>query len=97
MCACLLWPTRSYVVRDRDNWCFEPASRWVLPLVWGLFVLALGLLLWATLYVRRRIRMLPWRMHAPMILSLTSGHGMLPMSGHGMYGGARPTWGGGRR
>lgn len=74
-----LMPCR-YVVRDRANWCFEPASRWVLPLVWGVFIAALGLVLWATLYIRRRIRMLPWRMHAPMLLGLSA-------SGSGTYGG----------
>ncbi|KAG2484570.1 hypothetical protein HYH03_016613 [Edaphochlamys debaryana] len=54
-----------YVTRDRTNWCFEPASRWVLPTMWGVFLFLLACVLGTTLYARVKLKRVPFRMRAP--------------------------------
>ncbi|GFR46542.1 hypothetical protein Agub_g8134, partial [Astrephomene gubernaculifera] len=51
-----------YLVGDRANWCFQPASRAVLPAMWGVFLALLAATLGVTLYARIRTKRVPFRM-----------------------------------
>ncbi|KAG2424124.1 hypothetical protein HXX76_014798 [Chlamydomonas incerta] len=69
-----------YVTGDRSNWCFEPASRWVLPVLWSLFLSLLAGVLAITLYARVRLKRVPFRMHSPSfdVLARASNGAALP-------------------
>ncbi|KXZ42770.1 hypothetical protein GPECTOR_119g401 [Gonium pectorale] len=54
-----------YVVGDPTNWCFQPASRWVLPVMWSVFLVMLAGTLAITLYARLRLKRVPFRMQPP--------------------------------
>ncbi|GIL80893.1 hypothetical protein Vretifemale_9940 [Volvox reticuliferus] len=51
-----------YVTRDHSNWCFIPASRWVLPTMWAIFLTMMVVTLAITLYARVRLKRVPFRM-----------------------------------
>eukprot|EP00198_Chlamydomonas_reinhardtii_P011039 XP_001700376.1 predicted protein [Chlamydomonas reinhardtii] len=70
-----------YVTGDRSNWCFEPASRWVLPVLWSLFLSLLAGVLAITLYARVRLRRVPFRIHSPSfdVLARSNGTPLAPL------------------
>ncbi|GLI60703.1 hypothetical protein VaNZ11_002796, partial [Volvox africanus] len=51
-----------YVTLDHSNWCFIPASRWVLPTMWAIFLTMMVATLSITLYARVRLKRVPFRM-----------------------------------
>lgn len=50
-----------YVVGDHSNWCFQPASRWVLPAMWAVFLTIMAATLAITLYARVKLKRMPFR------------------------------------